>query len=139
MKKSIYRFTQVPVGVVLMLLVGISFSFAKTTPQIDEKNATSVERAFGYNKMYKKGTYGWLYVASIPNKAVVYVNGKRQSGVTPNKFKLPTGTVKVSVVIPGKAKQDFSGVKILSGKTTTLQTVDFRDNIVRSNTDPLMD
>ncbi len=106
---------------------------------LDENNATSVQRAFGYDKMFKKGTYGWLYVGSVPNKATVFINDKRQSGVTPNNFKTPIGVVKVSVVVPGKAKQDYSRVLIKAGETTNLGVIDLRDPMNRPTTGMLMD
>jgi len=106
---------------------------------IDENNSTRLQRVFGYDKMFKKGTYGWLYVGSIPNKATVYVNDKRQSGVTPNTFKIPSGVVKVSVVVPGKAKQDYSRVKVRPGETTNLGVIDLRDPMNRPTTGMLMD
>ncbi|MFO1518378.1 MAG: PEGA domain-containing protein [bacterium] len=104
----------------------------------DEGSGTAVEKAFGYNKMYKEGTYGWLEVSSIPNGAVVYINDQRQVGPTPNKYKFPVGTVKVAVVIKGKASREFSNIKIRAGETTTLETVDFRDEITRPNTRDLL-
>jgi len=106
--------------------------------KVDESDGSKVERAFGYNKMYKEGTYGWLEVSSIPNGAVVYINEERQGGPTPNKYKTPVGTVKVSVVIKGKAVREFSNVKIKPGETTTLEIIDFRDETRRANTKPLL-
>jgi len=106
--------------------------------QVDDSNGTKVERAFGYNKMYKEGTYGWLEVTTFPDGAVVYVNDERQVGKTPNKYKMPVGTFKVSVVIKGKAAREFDKVKIRSGETTTLEPIDFRDEVQRVNTKPLL-
>lgn len=107
--------------------------------ELDENNATRLQRAFGYDKMFKKGTYGWLYVGSIPNKAMVYINDQRQSGVTPNTYKVPSGIVKVSVVVPGKSKQDYSRVRVRSGETTNLGVIDLRDQSNRPTTGMMMD
>jgi hypothetical protein len=109
---------------------------AKT--KADESSGTAVERTFGYKKMYREGTYGWLEVHTTPNGAVVFINNKRQVGLTPNKYKLPVGTVKVSVVIRGKAVRNFSEVTIRSGQTTALEPIDFRDEITRPNTKNLL-
>lgn len=105
---------------------------------IDESDGTATERAFGYNKIYKEGTYGWLEVNTIPQGAVVYLDDKRQVGLTPNKYKVPVGTYKISVVIRGKSARDFPGVKIRAGQVTSLETVDFRDDITRPNTRDLL-
>ena len=110
----------------------------KDKAQVDESNGSKVERAFGYNKMYKEGTYGWLEVSTFPNGAVVYINEERQVGTTPNKYKTPIGTFKVSVVIKGKAVREFEKVKIRPGETTTLEPIDFRDEVQRPNTKPLL-
>jgi len=110
----------------------------KNKSQTDDSSGSKVERALGYNKMYKEGTYGWLEVTTFPNGAVVYINDERQVGTTPNKYKTPIGTMKVSVVIKGKAVREFSNVKIRAGETTALEPIDFRDEVERPNTKPLL-
>src|SRR4030095_3199053 len=101
-------------------------------------DGSAVERTFGYNKIYKEGTYGWLEVSTTPSGAVVYVDDKRQVGPTPNQYKLPIGRVKVSVVIKGKAVREFPSVNISAGKVTKLAPIDFRDEVGRPNTEPLL-
>lgn len=110
----------------------------ETKAVTDESDGTATQRAFGYNKIYKEGTYGWLEVSSVPQGAVVYLNDQRQVGLTPNKYKVPIGNYKVSVVIRGKSAREFPGVKINAGHVTTLETVDFRDEITRPNTRDLL-
>jgi|GEM_PF-6251019 len=97
---------------------------------------SAVERALGYNKIYKEGTYGWLEVTTVPQGAVVYVDDKRQGAQTPNQYKLPIGKVKVSVVIKGKAVREFPSVNISAGQVTKLAPIDFRDEVGRPATEP---
>jgi PEGA domain-containing protein len=111
---------------------------SSTKTKTDESSGTAVERTFGYKKIYKEGTYGWLEVSTAPQGAVVSIDDHRQVGLTPNKYKLPVGTVKVSVVIKGKAMREFSGVKIRAGETTTLEPIDFRDEVSQPNMKPLL-
>lgn len=88
----------------------------------------SIEKALGYGKIYRKGTYGWLEVRTLPPGATVYIDGERQGGSTPNRYKVLVGVKQVSVVIPGKTKRDFSRVKIKPGQITDLGKIDFRDD-----------
>jgi hypothetical protein len=111
---------------------------SSTKTKTDESSGTAVERTLHYNKIYKEGTYGWLEVNTTPQGAVVYIGDHRQVGLTPNKYKLPVGTVKVSVVIKGKAMREFPDVKIRAGETTTLDPIDFRDEVGRPKTKPLL-
>src|SRR4030095_11029680 len=104
----------------------------------DAASGSAVERAFGYNKIYKEGTYGWLEVSTTPSGAAVYIDDKRQVGPTPNQYKLPIGKVKVSVVIKGKAVREFPVVSIAAGQVTKLAPIDFRDEVGRPNTEPLL-
>ncbi len=83
-------------------------------------------------------TFGWLEVSTTPSGAVVYVDDKRQVGPTPNLYKLPIGRVKVSVVIKGKAVREFPSISISAGKVTKLAPIDFRDEVGRPNTEPLL-
>lgn len=119
-------------------LLSIHADLKKETKDSKSSDGSAVERGLGYNKIYKEGTYGWLHVSTTPSGAVVYVDDQRQAGPTPNQYKLLIGKVKVSVVIRGKAVREFPAVNINAGQVTKLAPIDFRDEVSRPNTVPLL-
>ncbi|MBL7684550.1 MAG: PEGA domain-containing protein [Deltaproteobacteria bacterium] len=134
--KQLFLLCTTPLFLLIFSIFLSSTCIATTKSKKKEvkKEENPVVEAFKYEKDYAEGTYGWLEVSTSPQGAIVYINDKRQPGPTPNRYKFPAGTVKVSVVIKGKASKEISGIKIKKNETTVLDPIDFRDEITRPNT-----
>jgi len=88
----------------------------------DSTITKTVEVAAGKNSEYsfvfkKRTITGELRVGSIPNQAVVFIDGNRQSRLTPCIFDLPAGTYSIRVWLESQGLSRESTLVVIPGET----------------------
>jgi len=99
----------------VLKIVNQSQEFDSTITKTVEVDAgKSSDYSFVFNK---KTVLGELRVGSIPNQAVVFIDGKRQNRLTPCIFDLPAGSYNIRVWLESQNLSRESTLVVIPGET----------------------